>query len=83
MAQLLNIDMPDLPEGYVPVEAVAVIKCLDDQGNLTIAVRTSSGVMAWEAVGMLISASDMARADLQTDLILGEERDEGDGDATG
>lgn len=68
MSQIENIDVPDLPDKFLPLEIVAVVKCLDDQGNPTIAVRTSEGLMAWEVIGMLTAASDMARADLVSDL---------------
>lgn len=65
---VLKVDVPDLPEGSTPLEAVVVVKCLDNHGSPTIAVRVSEGLMAWEAVGMLIAASDMARGDLQSDF---------------
>jgi hypothetical protein len=68
VSDVLNIDVPDLPDKFTPLELVAVVKCLDDQGNPTIAVRTSEGLMAWEVIGMLTAASDMARADLVSDL---------------
>jgi hypothetical protein len=80
MGQLLNIDVPDLPDGYTPLEIAAVLKCLDEHGEVTLCVRTSNGIMAWEVVGMLIAASDMARADLQTDFS-GGDTDEEDTDA--
>jgi hypothetical protein len=68
MADMLNMEVPDLPAGYVPLEVVSVIKCLDEAGNPTIVVRTSDGVMAWEVIGMLTAANDMARADLVSDM---------------
>jgi hypothetical protein len=68
MPRLEDVDIPDLPPGYMPLEIVAVIKCFDEAGEPTIAVRSSTGIMAWEALGMLIAASDMTRADLQADF---------------
>lgn len=60
-----NIKVPDLPDGYTPLEVVAIVKSLDEEGDPVITIRTSDGIMEWEAVGMLIAAGDMARADLR------------------
>jgi hypothetical protein len=75
-----NIQLPDLPEGYTPLETVAVIKCLDASGSPTLAIRVSDSLMGWEAVGMLISACDMARSEVQSDFTILRDNDELEGE---
>lgn len=60
-----NIKLPDLPEGYTPLETIAVIKCLDRDGAPTLAVRVSDSLMDWEGIGMLTAALDLARSEAQ------------------
>jgi hypothetical protein len=63
-----NLEMTPLPRGYTPLECVSIVKCLDREGEPTILIRSTEGIMAWEAVGMLITGSDSGRLDLQRDL---------------
>lgn len=58
----------DIPEGWVPVDVVSVIKCLDDDGDTALCVRTSGTLSTWESVGMLTAANDSAREALQADF---------------
>lgn len=70
----LNLDLTlDIPEGFTPLEAVVVIKCLDEDGELALSVRTTSGLTSWESVGMLIAASDQARSQINQDFKDAEE----------
>jgi hypothetical protein len=65
----LQIDYShDLPDGWIPVDVVSVVKCLDSEGNVQIAMRQSGGLNTWEAIGMLTAACDAARGSLQADL---------------
>lgn len=74
-----NIKLQDLPEGYMPLETVAVIKCLDANGSPTLAIRMSKGLMPWEAIGMLVTASDQARTEIQEEFTTNYiDPDEGD-----
>lgn len=41
------------PEGFTALEAVVVVKCLDDDGAVNLVSAASAGLSAWEAVGML------------------------------
>lgn len=50
----------DLPEGWTPLEMVAVVKCLDEDGDLALAWRSTNGITPWEAVGMLHFATQDA-----------------------
>ncbi|GAA4082859.1 hypothetical protein [Actinomadura miaoliensis] len=56
MAELYGLQVEDLPEGWEPVEAVCVVKCLRpedaDFPYGLIAVATG-GLSTWEAEGML------------------------------
>lgn len=70
--------MPSLPKNYVPLECVALVKCLDSKGEPTMVIRSTDGLMAWEAIGMLIAAEDMGRADLRRDLTTWDETEETD-----
>lgn len=61
----LNLDFAmDLPDHSTPLEAVAVIKVLDKDGDLALAVRTTAGLTEWECVGMLTAALDAARKEI-------------------
>jgi len=58
----------DLPDRFTPVEAVAIIKCLDEDGDPALVLRTTEGLTGWEAVGMLTAALDTQRSDLREDF---------------
>lgn len=49
------------PEGWTPLEAVAVVKCLDEAGGMALITRFSDGVTSWEAIGMMTVAADLER----------------------
>lgn len=48
----------DVPADFTPLEGVAAIKCLAEDGNVCLMVVKTSGLAAWEAFGMLAYASD-------------------------
>lgn len=54
-----------LPPNYTPLEAVAIVKCLDEDGDLALSIRTTGGLTIWELVGMLTAAADTARRDCE------------------
>jgi hypothetical protein len=49
------------PDDWTPLEAVAVLKCLDETGKERLYVTCTNTLNAHDAVGMLISASDVMR----------------------
>lgn len=57
-------DVP-LPEGWEPVGAVAVVRCIDPDGKRRIVTVYAGDVMAWEALGMVGNAEDDVRAHLR------------------
>lgn len=52
-----------------------MVKCLDDDGDLTLIQRVSADLSAWEAVGMAVSSADLLRQGLSAAF---EPSDEGD-----
>jgi len=58
-----------LPEGWMAIEAVAVIKCLDVEGDARLLVATTPTLNPWEAVGMLVGAADSEREDLRETFV--------------
>lgn len=57
-------DVP-LPDGWRPVGAAAVLRCLDADGRRRIVTVYAGDVMAWEALGMVGVAEDDVRAHLR------------------
>jgi len=53
---VLGVEVPELPAGYVPLEIVVLVRALNEEGRPALAVRYSEGITSWEAVGMLRAA---------------------------
>ena len=51
-----------LPEHWTPLEAVAVIKCLDEKGDPTLWMTSTESLNSWERLGMLTAARDITRS---------------------
>lgn len=58
-------DETDAPAGWMPLEAVIVIKFMDEAGVVRLREASTETLSTWEAVGMLIWAVDSLRAELQ------------------
>ena len=58
---IFGLDALELPEGYTPLEAVSVIKALDEEGRVSLLMRQTDGLNAWEALGMLEAGSTVTR----------------------
>jgi len=54
---VLGVEVPELPAGYVPLEIVVLVRALNEEGRPALAVRYSEGITSWEAVGMLRAAA--------------------------
>lgn len=63
MAEVLGVEVPDLPEGFVVLETVVLVKGMMDDG-MTLAVRYSDGLTKWETIGMLTAELDNVRKQL-------------------
>lgn len=69
----------NLPENWTPLDAVAVVKCLDEDGDLTFFISATQTLSDWECFGLLElaarSQSDSVVKNLQAS---GEEDDDRD-----
>jgi hypothetical protein len=63
---ILGLDVLPLPNGYTPLEATAVIKALDEEGCVSLLIRSTDGLNAWESLGMLDAAVATTRPSLPT-----------------
>jgi hypothetical protein len=61
---ILGLDVLPLPNGYTPLEATAVIKALDEEGCVSLLIRSTDGLNAWESLGMLDAAVATTRDSL-------------------
>lgn len=59
-----SMRITDLPNNVVAVEALVLIKGLDEDGDVCFFTRTSEGLTTWEALGMLEAAAEIRRAGL-------------------
>lgn len=57
-------DVP-LPEGWQPVGAITVVRCIDPDGKRRIVTVYAGDVMAWEALAMVGVAEDDIRGHLR------------------
>lgn len=64
MADVFGVTMAELPAGWTCLEAVVVVKALDDEGRVALAIRTTDTLNQWETVGMLRGAEATALGDL-------------------
>lgn len=56
-----GIAIPDPEPGWLYLEAVVLIKCLDDDGDIRYREIKSNGLTAVEALGMATTYSDSMR----------------------
>lgn len=61
MADVLGVEIGDLPEGVQVYEVIVLVKALDTDGVLTSFSQTSAGLAIWEKVGLLQMYADVAR----------------------
>lgn len=57
-------ELEDLPKGWMAIETAAVIKCIDESGEVRLLTRTTDGLSHWEALGMHEAAADACREDV-------------------
>lgn len=55
----------DVPDGWTPLEAIVVIKSIDELGIVRLHQTSTQAVNTWEATGMLLWALDGTRDDLR------------------
>lgn len=74
---LTGLRFESLPEGWTPVDAVALIKCLDEEGRPTWALRTTRTINDEEVLGALTIRTEMQRVALLQEYMYGGQ-DDGD-----
>jgi hypothetical protein len=55
----------DVPEGWTPLEAVAVVKSIDEEGIVRLQQTATEAISGWEVAGMLLWALDSTRDELR------------------
>jgi hypothetical protein len=60
---VMGLHVEPLDENCIPLEAVVLIKCLGEDGEPTIDVRSTDGLQPWDRIGMLTVALDVTRED--------------------
>lgn len=63
---LRGIELLELPSGYTPLEAVVLIKALDEDGDVQWLTRYSKDIHMMEALGALHAALTLATRDMVT-----------------
>jgi hypothetical protein len=61
---IFGLDAMALPESYTPLESIAVIKALDETGQVSLLIRSTDGLNTWEQIGMLDTAITVTREGL-------------------
>lgn len=71
-----GLDMTELPETYTPLDAMVVLKCLDEEGDVVLVTRSSDDLKIWDRVGMLTVALDLARTECRESFVSDADEDE-------
>lgn len=79
MADVFGVHLDDLPEGCTPLEAIVIVKALDEDGAVCLYPRQSEALSHWEAIGMLRAHGQRLERELDEGYVHGEEDDESDG----
>ena len=59
MAEIFGLEVGDLPDGWQPVEALCIVRCVhfgEDEGGTAaqkLSMRATEGLTVWEVLGML------------------------------
>jgi hypothetical protein len=61
---LKGIDIRPLPRGWTPLEGIVLVKCLDEEGHPSWALRTTDGMNDEELLGALTVRIDLLRKEL-------------------
>jgi hypothetical protein len=61
---LTGLDLHPLPEGWTPLEAFVLVKCLDEDGDATWSFRTTHRLNKEELLGALVVQTEVLRRKL-------------------
>ena len=53
-----------LPEGFIPLGIVVGIKCLNAEGDISLATYRSPDMSAWEALGILVTLTEDSKREM-------------------
>ena len=56
-----GLELEPLDPDAIPLDAIVIVKCLDADGDTTIDIRSTDGLMVWDRVGMLTVALEVAK----------------------
>jgi hypothetical protein len=78
---IYGLETGPLPDNYTPLEAISIVKCLDDEGDVVLVNRCTDGLKVWDIVGLLTVTLDDARAAASESFVyeIDDEEDEDDG----
>ena len=62
---MIDVKVPDLPEGYVMLDAVVLVKCINDEGSVRYVEHYPTTMPLMEKYGMVLSAADSMRDQIQ------------------
>jgi hypothetical protein len=62
---LPGIELMRLPEGYTPLSAIVLVKCLDDDGDVAWLTRSASDLGGIESLGALHAAVAVLTEDIK------------------
>lgn len=74
-----GLELGPLPDSHIPLEAIVIIKVLDDDGEPTLVIRQAGAITDWERIGMLSAALDIVKE--QTADTWRRDLEDDDGDA--
>lgn len=75
MASVFGLDVEAVPDGYIPLDAIVLVKALDNDGDETLLIRSTDGLRVWERMGIAQCALDLFR-DQCKDAFVAVEDDE-------
>lgn len=61
---LPGFSIHQLPDGWTPLEAIVLVKCLDEEGHSSWAFRTTPNLNDEELLGALMVRTDLLRREL-------------------
>ncbi|RJQ67610.1 hypothetical protein D5S17_33510 [Pseudonocardiaceae bacterium YIM PH 21723] len=73
-----GLELQPLPEGWTPLEALTVIKCLDAEGEARWCTRWTTGINSEELLGVMVFQTELLKHDMLADW--DEEDDDEDDD---
>ena len=60
-ALVYGVELADLPDGCTPIEAIVIVKALDEDSDLCLYRRASIGLAPWDQIGLLTVVLDNMR----------------------